>query len=101
MRHCGRWSRFFSNPKLNMKKNILLFLVLYLIINTVSIGQKQSITNLGMAYTLETNVGFDSLLQMYQGVKESAENEYNESEEKFLPMIHQLIFLEERIFGNC
>jgi hypothetical protein len=45
-----------------MKNNFLLFLILYLITSTVARGQKQNLTNLGMAYTLESNVGFHGLM---------------------------------------
>lgn len=50
---------------------------------------------------LEKELGLDSLLEVYNAVKEgSGEKHYSEKEERHLPFIHQLIFLEDRAFGN-
>ena len=50
---------------------------------------------------LESVVGLDILLNMYEGIKSNPDSiQTNEEENKYLPLVNQLIFLEERIFVN-
>lgn len=49
---------------------------------------------------LENVIGLDNFLQLYRGIKdEYLGDNFIEDIEKFLPLVHQLIFLEDKVFG--